>query len=237
MAIVDNSSIESKTILQSLSLKIGGTSSLYKIENYKVHSIIFHMQYINLQKNTTFKINARSIRFRAHRSPHSENTLSTYTWEAGAATKSSANGARSGYACSLAVQNDSPFSTLLSKLTFSARYCSNSALILVARVIVLVLWWSCASSLYRFNGGGRDPGRSASDDSEFECPVADAVGTACICAVPAWTNIQCHTVAVNFNLNYWIKLVGAVKIQMEWLLETFKRSTGTEMSDKIRLIC
>ena len=61
MAIVNNSSIESKKILQSVSLKIGGTSSLYEIKNSKVHSIIFHIQSINLQKNTTFKINARSI--------------------------------------------------------------------------------------------------------------------------------------------------------------------------------
>ena len=68
----------------------------------------------------------------------------------------------------------------------------------MARVIVLVLWWSCASSLYRFNGGGRDPGRSASDDSEFECPVADAVGTACICAVPiSFERLQLYQLAVS----------------------------------------
>lgn len=69
--------------------------------------------------------------FPEQRSPHTENTRSTQASEAGADMRSCATGARSGYTCSLSVQNCSgllaPLSYLLSRLFVSTIYRSISA--------------------------------------------------------------------------------------------------------------
>ena len=115
------------------------------------HSSLF-MNFLFIFKSTRlFRLVLALLRLREQRSPHAGNTRSTQACEDGAATRSSATGANSGYELSHCCQNARP----LSQLTFPAS-CSSASNPRADTPAAAERWFlvSFQRRLNHFSGGG-----------------------------------------------------------------------------------